>query len=379
MAEKKDYYEILGVPKSVSEDELKKAYRKLAKKYHPDANPGNQEAENKFKEASEAYAVLSDPQKKASYDQFGHAAFEQGGGGPGGFGGFADFDMSDIFSSFGFGDIFGNAGRRQGPRRGADVHTNMHIKFEEAVFGTEKEIQLNVSDTCDTCKGSGAKQGTLAESCKHCNGTGQERIQQQTFLGVMTSVRTCGICRGKGKVIKNPCLSCSGTGKVKKNKTWKVVVPKGIDHSQTIRLVEKGEPGDLGAPNGDLLITIYVQPHKDFTRRDLNLYLERPISFVEATLGADISIQTLSGAEKHIIKPGTQTGTTVVLRGKGVPNARNNRQVGDLVVTLKVQVPTNLTEQQKDALKVFAEEMGMEHRGDSQKEGFFGKMKKQFK
>lgn len=382
MADKRDYYETLGVQKNATEDDLKKAYRKLAKQYHPDANPGNQEAEAKFKELSEAYAVLSDPQKRSSYDQFGHQAFDGSGGGGGGF--YSNFDMGDIFESFfggDIGDIFGG-GRKRGPRRGADLQTNLQIDFEEAIFGVEKDMNINANESCTTCKGTGAKPGTTAESCRQCGGTGQERVQQQTVFGTMTSVRTCSVCRGDGKIIKDPCQTCRGTGTVRSNKTLKVSIPKGIDNGQTIRLAGKGEPGERNAAPGDLLITIYVRPHKYFTRKENNLYLDVPITFVQAALGDEISIPTLEsvnkqGEEKYSIRPGTQTGTVVTLKGKGAPNVRNNRIIGDLYVTLKVTVPTQLNDRQKHALKAFAEEMGEEYKDG--KKGFFEKIKETFK
>lgn len=381
MPEKRDYYETLGVNKGASEDEIKKAYRKLAKQYHPDVNPNNKEAEAKFKEINEAYEILSDSQKKATYDQFGHAAFNGGGAGGGGFYGGAGFDMGDIFESF-FGedahDIFGGGTRRrQGPRRGADLRVNIQIKFEESIFGAEKEITLDLNEACDTCNGSGAKPGTTAENCRHCGGTGQERVQQQTMFGSMTSVRPCGVCRGDGKIIKEPCVKCSGTGKVRKRKTIQVSIPKGIDSGQSIRLSGKGEPGDKGGPSGDLLIAVYVSPHKYFTRDGNNLYVKVPISFAQAALGDEIIVPLLDGEEKYTIKPGTQTGSTVILRGKGVPNVRNNRVVGDLIATLNVVVPKQLNERQKEVLRTFAEEMGESTK--EQKRSFFDKFKDSFK
>ncbi len=377
MSEKRDYYEILGVSKTATDDELKKAYRRAAKKYHPDANPNDPTASDKFKEVSEAYAILSDSQKRAAYDQYGHAAFEQGGmGGGGGFGG---FDFNDIFESvFGgggdiFGDLFGGGRRRNGPRRGEDIHTTLTIKFEDAFFGTEREIRVSANEDCNECSGSGAKPGTTAESCRHCNGSGQERVLQQTMFGTMTSVRTCSVCRGEGKIIKEPCQSCRGTGKVRKTKTLQVTIPRGIDNGQTIRLSGRGEPGQKGGPSGDLLITVYVQAHKIFTRRENNLYVEVPITFVQAALGNEIVIPTMETEEKYTVKPGTQTGTVFTLKGKGVPSVRNNKVVGDLIVTLKVTVPTTLTDSQKAKLKEFADEMGEDYK--DHKKGFFDKIK----
>jgi molecular chaperone DnaJ len=377
MADKRDYYEALGVSKSASDDELKKAYRKMAKQYHPDNNPGDKNAEEKFKEINEAYGILSDPQKKSAYDQYGHAAFDPAQSGAGGFYNGAGFDMGDIFESFfgdsAFGDIFSAGGRaRPGPRRGADLRTTMQIRFEEAVFGTTKDIRITTNETCETCHGSGAKPGTVAENCRHCGGTGQERVQQQTMFGSMTSVRTCSACHGEGKIIKEPCPACRGSGKVRANKTLQIVVPKGIDNGQSIRLSGKGEAGDKGGPNGDLLITVYVQPHKVFTRQGTNLYIDVPVTFVQAALGDDIAIPTLEGEEAFTVKPGTQPNTVVNIRGKGVPNVKNQRLVGDLVVKFIINVPTQLNERQRQKLREFAEEMGSDYRDD--KKTWFDKL-----
>ena len=380
MADKRDYYEILGVNKSATDSELKSAYRKLAKQHHPDANPDDVRAEQKFKEISEAYAVLSDGDKRAAYDQYGHAAFDPSSGGSGGgFYGNVNFDMHDIFNSF-FGegfDIFGGGGRRRtGPRRGADLQMRMQIKFEEAVFGATKEVQLQTNEVCGTCKGSGSKPGTHPENCKECSGSGQVRAVQQTLLGSMTTLRTCPACKGEGRVIKDPCGTCRGTGKTRATKTLNITVPKGIDNGQSIRLAGKGEPGEKGGPDGDLLITMQVLPHKVFKRQGNNLYLDVPITFVQATLGDEISIPMLDGAEeKYNVRAGTQPGTVIHLKGKGVPSVRNNRNIGDLVVTLNVVVPTKLTEKQKEYLRAFNEEMGDEYN----KKNWFEKIKQSFK
>ena len=347
MADKRDYYDVLGVSKGANEDEIKKAYRKLAKKYHPDANPGDKTAEEKFKEVNEAYEVLSDTQKRAQYDQFGHAAFEQGGmgGGAGGFYGGADFDMSDIFSMFGFGG--GSAARRNGPMRGRDVNITIQISVEEAVFGCKKDIQVNVTDTCDTCHGTGAKPGTHAETCRKCNGTGQERVVQQSIFGTMQTTRTCSACHGTGKTIKDPCPTCRGTGFVKKTKKYESTIPKGIDHGQTIRLSGKGEAGINGGSYGDLLVTVYVKPHTYFVRKGMDIYSDKTISFTEAILGGEITINTIYGEEKYTVKPGTQPNTVITLKNCGVPSLRNEKIKGNQIVTLKVSIPTNLTEKQK--------------------------------
>lgn len=373
MAEKRDYYEVLGVSKEAGADEIKSAYRKLAKKYHPDVNPNNPEAESKFKEASEAYAVLSDDEKRATYNQFGHSAFD-GSGGAGGFNGTGfDFDMGDIFETFFGGDIFGGSRRRQGPRKGANVSYNMQITFEESFFGGTKDITLPMIENCPTCAGSGAKPGTVAESCKKCNGTGRERVQQQTMFGYMSTERVCSTCRGEGKIIKTPCVTCAGKGRVKKSKTLQITIYRGIDNGQKIVLSGKGEPGENGGPYGDLIINFFVKPHEFFVRKGLDLYIDVPISFVQAALGDEISVPTMEEAEKYTVKPGTQTGTVAYIRGKGMPNVKNNKNIGDLVITLNVTVPTKLTEKQKNKLREFADEMGSDVK--EQKKGWFNKSK----
>lgn len=385
MATKRDYYDVLGVQKSANDDDIKKAYRKLAKQHHPDANPGDKTAETKFKEVSEAYEVLSDANKRAAYDRFGHSAVDGSAGASGGgysYSG-AGFDMGDIFEAFfgdtGFGDVFGAGGKRQrrGPSRGADIHTKLNLSFEEAVFGTEKDIQLSVLETCDTCKGSGAKQGTVPESCKQCGGTGQERFTQQTMFGAMATQRTCSVCHGEGRIIKDPCISCSGAGRIKKQKIIKVTIPKGIDGGQSVRLAGRGEAGVKGGPNGDLLVTVYVKPHKLFVRKGNDIYSDVNISFVQAALGDDITIKTLEGDEPYSIKPGTQPGTVAILKGKGVFDVRNNKYRGDQYINLKVVVPTDLTEQQRELLFAFAEASGTEMYNKKGK--FFDKMKQKFK
>ncbi len=363
MAEnKRDYYEVLGVAKGATEDELKKGYRKMAKKYHPDNNLDNkEEAEKKFKEVNEAYEILSDAQKRAAYDRYGHAAFDQtggfgGGGGQGGFyGGGADFDMGDIFNMFGGGFGFGGGGgaRRTGPRRGSDVSVTIQVSFDESVTGTAKTIQINVQDECETCKGTGSKPGTHPETCPKCGGSGQERFVQQSIFGAVTSVRTCSACRGTGKSIKNPCETCKGAGRVRKSKKYEVEIPRGIDNGQTIRLAGKGEKGEQGGGYGDLLVTVYVAKDSHFIRKGLDVFAEEPISFVQAALGDKITIRTIDGTEELSIKPGTQPGDVVTLKGKGMPNLRNNRVKGNLFITLRVVVPTSLTEAQKEILRQF--------------------------
>ena len=375
MAEnKRDYYEVLGVSKDADEDTLKKAYRKLAKKYHPDANPGDKEAEAKFKEASEAYSVLSDPQKRQQYDQFGHAAFEQGGGAGygGGFGGF-DFnggDMGDIF-----GDIFGG-GRsrsRSGPMKGANVRTAVRITFEEAVFGCEKEIEINYKEVCSSCNGTGAKPGTSPQTCTKCNGKGKIMYTQQSFFGQVQNVQTCPECNGTGKVIKEKCPNCYGTGYKTVRKKFKVSIPAGIDNGQCIRMAGGGEPGTNGGERGDLLVEAVVSQHPIFKRQDTSIYSTVPISFAKAALGGPIRIKTVDGEVEYEVKPGTQTDTKVRLKGKGVPSLRNRNVRGDHYVTLVVKVPERMNQAQKDALKRYDDLMnGIEPEGEKpKKKGLF--------
>lgn len=355
MAEsKRDYYEVLGVSKGASDDELKKAYRQVAKKYHPDMNPGDKEAEAKFKEASEAYAILSDPEKRRQYDQFGHAAFEQGGAGAGGF----DFsgDMSDLFGSFGdiFGDLFGGGSRyrnNDGPVKGANVRAGIRISFEEAVFGVDKELELNLKEECKTCHGSGAKPGTSTETCSKCGGRGQVVYRQQSLFGMTQSIQACPDCHGTGKIIKEKCPDCRGEGYITARKKIEVSIPAGIDNGQSIRIRGKGEPGERGGERGDLLVEVNVRNHATFRRQDMDIYSAVPLSFTTAALGGDVRISTVDGDVLYTVAPGTQTGTKVRLRGKGVPSLRNKQVRGDHYVTLNVQVPTHLTAEQKSLLK----------------------------
>ncbi|MDO4344714.1 MAG: molecular chaperone DnaJ [Eubacteriales bacterium] len=358
MAEtKRDYYEVLGVDRSADDATLKKAYRQLAKKYHPDMNPGDAEAEKKFKEASEAYAVLSDPEKRRQYDQFGHAAFEQRGGGAGGFGGF-DFnsaDMGDIFGDI-FGDLFGGSSRRRtsnGPMRGANLRASVRITFQEAVFGCEKQLELSLKDECETCHGTGAKPGTSPETCPKCGGRGQVVMTQQSLFGMVQNVTTCPECGGTGKVIKEKCASCGGTGYTSSRKRIKVTIPAAIDNGQSVRIAGKGEPGRNGGPRGDLLVEVIVQRHPIFQRQDMNIFSTAPITFAQAALGGDVKISTIDGDVVYNVKPGTQTDTKIRLKGKGVPSLRNRSVRGDQYVTLVVQVPTKLSNEAKEALKAF--------------------------
>jgi len=395
MAEsKRDYYEVLGVSKDADDAAIKKADRALAKKYHPDMNPGDAEAEKKFKEASEAYAVLSDAEKRRQYDQFGHAAFEGGAGGAGGFGGF-DFNGADFGDIFGdiFGDLFGGGGRRggranNGPMKGANIRKSIRITFEEAVFGCKKELEVILKDPCTTCGGTGAKPGTSPETCPKCGGKGQVVYTSQSFFGTVQNVQTCPNCGGSGKVIKEKCTSCSGTGYTSSKKKIEVTIPAGIDNGQSVRIREKGEPGTNGGPRGDLLVEVNVSRHPIFQRQDMHIFSTVPISFAQAALGGDVKIQTVDGAVIYNVKPGTKTDTKVRLKGKGVPSLRNSAVRGDHYVTLVIQTPEKLSAEAKEALRRFDELSGNSlHQNDSNPEksekktkrkGFMDKVKEAF-
>ncbi len=355
MAEtKRDYYEVLGVDKNADAAKIKSAYRKLAKKYHPDVNPGDEEAEKKFKEASEAYAVLSDDEKRRQYDQYGHAAFD-GSAGAGGFD-FNGADFSDIFGDI-FGDLFGGGGRRsgrsQGPMKGSNLRKSVRITFEEAVFGCEKELDVILKDSCPTCKGTGAKPGTSPETCPKCGGKGQVVYTQQSFFGMVQNVQTCPNCQGSGKIIKEKCSDCGGSGYVANKKKISVTIPAGIDNGQCVRIREKGEPGINGGPRGDLLVEVVVSRHPIFERQDMHLFSTVPITYAQAALGADVKVKTVDGDVLYTVAPGTKTGTKVRLRGKGVPSVRNKQVRGDHYVTLVIQTPEHLSAEAKEALKRF--------------------------
>ena len=363
MADKRDYYEVLGVDKNADDATLKKAYRKLAKKYHPDMNPGDKEAEAKFKEATEAYSVLSDADKRRQYDQFGHAAFENGGGGAGGgFGGF-DFvgDMGDIFGDI-FGDLFGGGGGRRrannGPMKGANLRAAVNIMFQEAITGCDKELEINLKDPCKKCNGTGAKPGTSPETCKKCNGSGQVVMTQQSMFGMVRNVTVCPDCQGTGKIIREKCPDCRGTGFTSSRKKIQVSIPAGIDDGQSIRIRDKGEPGTNGGPRGDLLVEVRVARHPVFAREDMNIFSSASISFAQAALGGKIRIPTVDGDVEYEVKPGTQPNTRIRLKGKGVPSLRNKNIRGDHYVTLTLQVPTNLSNESKEALRKFDETLG---------------------
>ncbi|MBO5261763.1 MAG: molecular chaperone DnaJ [Clostridia bacterium] len=375
MADKQDYYETLGISKGASDDEIKRAYRQMAKKYHPDMNPDNKEAEQKFKEVNEAYEVLSDADKKAKYDQYGHAAFEQGGGfGGGGFGGF-DFDMGDIFSSF-FGG-FGGGGRSQSranaPQAGDDIGVRVVLSFEEAAFGCKKEVSYARVQKCADCSGTGAKKGTSPEKCTKCGGRGTVTVQQRTAFGVMQSTKACPDCGGTGKIIKTPCENCRGKGYVKITKKLEVTIPAGIDDGQRIALRGQGNEGRNGGPAGDLIIQVSVRPHAIFERDGNDIYCEVPISFAEAALGATIKIPTLEGQMDYDIPEGTQTGAVFTIKQKGI-NAVNSRSKGNLYVKVIVETPRSLNSEQKKLLRQFADSLG--EKNNAKKNSFFSKFKK---
>lgn len=382
MADKRDYYEVLGVAKNASEDDIKKAFRQTAKKYHPDMHPGDKECEEKFKEAQEAYAVLSDAEKRRQYDQFGHAAFDGAGGGAGF--DFSGMDMSDIFGDI-FGDLFGR-GRRSGnagPSKGANVRMSVRITFEEAVFGCEKELEFSYKEECAACHGSGAKPGTSPETCTKCGGKGKVVYSQQSLFGMMQNVQTCPDCGGTGKVVREKCPECRGNGYVAKRVKKKVDIPAGIDNGQCVRVRDYGEPGRAGGPRGDLLVEVVVARNNLFERQDMNIFSNASISFGVAALGGDIRIKTVDGDIIYTVAPGTQTGTRIRLKGKGVPSIRNKEVRGDHYVTLVVQTPTNLSKEAKEALRRFDElsggslsqEAGAATERKGKKKGFMDKIK----
>ena len=352
--QKRDYYEVLGVAKSASEDELKKAYRKLAKQYHPDLNPGDKTAEAKFKEINEAYEVLSDKEKRARYDQFGHAGVDPNFG-AGGFGG------------------GGSARRNNGPMKGETMRASVTISFEEAAFGCEKEVSVDRMEQCGTCHGNGCAAGTTPEVCPDCHGTGQVQVRRQTPMGVFATSSPCGRCGGKGKIIHQPCPDCRGSGAVRRRKTIQVSIPAGIDNGQTISVRGQGSAGKNGGPAGDLLVTITVRPHELFRREGTSVLCDAPITFAQAVLGAELEIPTIDGKVKYDLPEGTQSGTTFRLKGKGIP-AINGRGRGDQYVTVYIETPRNLNREQKEALKKFAESVGDNNYEERRK--FFRKFKK---
>ena len=368
MSEKRDYYEVLGVSKDADAKEIKKAYRKLAMKYHPDKNPGDKAAEEKFKEINEAYEVLSDEEKRSTYDRFGHdglngqAGFGGGQGfggfgGSGGFGGFEDI-FGDIFGS-GFGGFggSGSSSRRRGPRRGADIRQSVTIKFEEAAFGKKIKVKINRSEECDECHGSGAKPGTTKKTCPTCHGSGTVQSVQRTPFGNIASQRTCSTCDGEGEINESPCNKCHGKGSVRKTKTIEVDIPAGIDDGQMIKLSGQGEVGEKGGPRGDLYIVVNVQKHEIFTREGYDVYIEMPIRFTQAALGDKLEVPTLDGKVSYNLPEGTQTGTVFRLREKGIPKLRSNSR-GDQYVKVIIDTPKKLNDEQKELLRKFDESCG---------------------
>lgn len=383
MADKRDYYEVLGVSKTADDAEIKKAFRGMAKKYHPDMHPGDKECEEKFKEAQEAYAVLSDPEKRRQYDQFGHAAFEGGAGGAGGFD-FSGMDMSDIFGDI-FGDFFGG-GRRSsnnGPMKGANVRMSVRITFEEAVFGCEKEIEFAYQEECSTCHATGAKPGTAPETCAKCGGKGKVVYSQQSLFGMMQNVQTCPDCHGSGKIVREKCPECHGVGYISKKIRKKVDIPAGIDNGQCVRVRDYGEPGKNGGPRGDLLVEVIVARNTAFERQDMNIYSKASISYAIAALGGDIRIKTVDGDIIYTVAAGTQTGTRIRLKGKGVPSLRNKSVRGDHYVTLIVSTPTGMSREAKELLRQFdaltggslTKENGADATPKEKKKGFMDKIK----
>ncbi len=383
MAEKRDYYEVLGVAKTASDSEIKSAYRKLAKKYHPDLNPGDKEAEEKFNEVGEAYEVLSDKDKRARYDQFGHAGVDPNygaggaggfGGGFGGFGGFGDVDLNDIL-----GDLFGGGSRRRanpnGPRKGADIRVSLVLDFMEAVHGCTKTVTVNRQDTCPDCSGTGAAKGTSPETCPDCHGSGYVTVQQRTPFGVMQSSQPCSRCGGKGKIIKSPCSKCHGSGKTSHSKRVEVKIPAGIDDDQSLRLAGLGDAGTNGGPAGDLIVIVTVRPDPMFERDRFDVYVTVPITYSQAVLGADIVVPTIDGKVEYNVPEGTQSGTTFRLRGKGIQYV-NGRGRGNQYVKVVVEIPQKLTRTQRDALKKFDESLKEENY--EQRKGFFKKLRDMF-
>ena len=373
MAEhKRDYYEVLGLSKSASEDEIKKAFRQLAKKYHPDLHPGDEESENRFKEINEAHEVLLDADKKAKYDQFGHAGVDPnfGGGYGGGFHGGFDVDLGGIFEGFFGGGFGGSAQNRNRPMRGEHIHLGMEISFEEAAFGVQKDITVPTIIDCEACHGSGCQEGTSPQNCATCHGRGVVNVQRSTFLGVMNTQTTCSHCQGRGKVIPNPCKACKGKGKVRKNQKISAQIPPGIDHEQTVSLSGKGHSGLRGGPAGDLRITIEIAPHKVFKREGYHVHTTVNISVVEAMLGANLEVDSLDGKIKYEIPEGTQAGTVFRLKGRGIPYLNRAGQRGDQFVTVRVDIPTKLSNEQKELVAQFGETL------TSDKQGFFEKRKK---
>jgi len=378
VADKRDYYEVLELSKGAGTDEIKKAYKKLAKKYHPDMNPGDKAAEEKFKEINEAYAVLSDEEKRAKYDQYGHAAFDPstfggGGGGFGGFGDFADFDIGDIFGSF-----FGGGGgsrTRGGPTRGEDLMYRLNLDFEEAAFGCKKTIEFTHTENCEKCGGTGAENPNDVETCPTCGGRGTVTVMRNIGFGSMQTTQTCSRCNGKGRIVKTPCSACKGKGNARKQKKLEINIPAGIDDGERVQLKGQGNAGTGGGPAGNLYVNVGVRPHRFFEREGTLLYIDLPITFVDATLGAKVTVPTLEGGKAEFSIPeGTQSGTVFSLRGKGVPYLNNPSVRGDMRVTVNVEIPKGLTQKQKDILRQFDD--STDEKNFAKKKSFFDKFKK---
>lgn len=385
MADKRDYYEVLGVSKSATPDEIKKAYRQLAKKYHPDLNPDNKEAEAKFKEANEAYEILSDSDKKEKYDRFGFAGVDpsygagQGGGGFGGFGGFdggMDFDLGDLFGSF-FGGFGGGGGRSNpnAPRRGSDIQTNIYITFEEAAKGCKKTVEFQKIEVCNECSGSGAAKGSSPQTCPDCNGRGQINVQQRTPFGTISTSKPCQRCGGKGTFNPNPCSRCKGAGRIRRTVKQEITIPAGIDDGQIFTVRNQGNAGANGGPAGDLRVGVVVKPHPFFERDGYNVWYEVKVSFVQAALGDKLRVPTLDGQVEYILPAGTQPGDIFKLKGRGIQVLNSTRR-GDQLVKVTVEVPKNLNEKQKEALMNFNTTMGAKDVNPEEKKGFFGTKKK---
>ena len=374
----RDYYEVLGVDKNASDDEIKKAFRQQAKKYHPDLHPGDQEAETKFKEVNEAYSVLSDPDKKAKYDRFGHAGVDPNGfGGGGGSYGAYDVDLGDIFSSFFGGGFGGSSRRRTGPQKGADLKYHMALDFMEAAFGCSKTIQITKEDICKTCNGSGAQPGTTPETCPACRGAGRVQQQTQTLFGMTMVTKSCPTCNGRGTVIKTPCQQCRGKGRMKTVKNLSVQIPAGVDTGDLLPIRNEGEPGTNGGPYGDLYIEFKVKKHELFDRNGINTSCNVPITYAQAALGGEVEVPTIYGKEKYTLKEGTQPGDTITIRGKGITNKNNPNMKGDHVVKFVLEVPTGLSREQKQLLKQFNDTLT--ERNYMRSSQFFQKIKNLFK
>lgn len=375
----RDYYEVLGVDKGASDDEIKKAFRQQAKKYHPDLHPGDKEAEAKFKEINEAYSILSDPDKKSKYDRFGHAGVDPNGfGGGGGYGGAYDVDLGDLFSSiFGGGFGGGSSRRRNGPSKGSDLKYNMSLEFMEAAFGLERDIQITKEDLCKACNGSGAQPGTTPETCPTCRGAGRVQQQTQTLFGMTMVTKTCPTCSGRGTVIKTPCTQCRGRGRLKTSKTLHIKIPAGVDTGDMLPIKGEGEPGTNGGPYGDLYIEFRVKSHDVFKREGINTFCDVPITYAQAALGGDIEVPTIYGKEKFVLKEGTQPGDTSILRGRGIANKTNPNMKGDHTLRFYIEVPTGLTREQKQLLTQFNNTLT--DRNYTKRSQFFQKFKNLFK